>query len=1063
LRLFTFYRGTGSDKLYHGEVLNLVHEPSRVLARVQVGEWYAAIVAPPAGTRIEKPLPGARVTDAPLYVYDPVVANGKSADAAEIFLVNEPVKIVDGQQALLETRLDRNVAMVEVIVTQATANFNKAAADNRVELRRVPSTISYSGRLLPGPAAPDTLPAGKHLRAPVKLSNHPAKQGFLVSDTVRFLIPAHRGSDFLAANPSDTIALKMLLTVDFERTGGGRFVKTKEIQAAAKCNKILRVRLNVNDGLAMESEVLPWSEVDINKTVGEEKYSNWLYVKRGENGSGICWEDALPDIASAITLAGKLRSHAMTVHGILVAGGPAHSYDEGITLPPDTRLFGGWAGTPGTELPAADAMAPYTSSHRALASHKAVVTLAATDSVALDSAATLLDGFVITGAAGSAVLPVSVNHATARINAVEIRDHVTSAPRVLSITAGTGTNLLVAGNDKGVVVGPAGKLVNATIVNNAAASTFEGTLQNSVYWGNGGTVDARGTIEHSAFPGAAPLAGKGNIPLNAVNLAWFSAANTVPGPHFNVSGTPGYAAHALTPNRSPLLGRGDKQAFDDAAPAPAHARDIDGNPRHNGATDIGCYEGAGNAKGFHLRWDMNRVYMSAKANSLSDHPLVLAGNDENVTVAWQVQAIGALTNATLASSSGSGSGNVPGLFKIMSGATANVTATEVLRGKLRVTTGLGVYLPDVEFEVYQAPGILMEWTAGYVGSFHRNSETRERYIHVENAGGWTVRVVSGSDWIKIDGNNKGAHGGVVQEIPGGELKGTRNVKFRVGMKSTLPAGAPPRYGLITIHKTDGMALFFVRQGEQADYLYRPEDPRVQGTRTAAKKFAPFTLKDPRENTSASGRDLGQHGGVFSSFPTQVGYFFQWNRTKAYLQGAAQGGIHMPSDQPYTAWSTTREPCPPGYRQASMKEWVHSIYWNLAEPPVGTIVGGAADRSNYVYGRYADGYYDQLAPDPVNAATDAVAAPGAKMARKGILMVNHYNYAAVFFPTAGAMERNGVDYALNLNILTTHSMNWLTTIRTLNSGHVTHWDRGHIGISCTSLVAGNAALVRCVKE
>jgi hypothetical protein len=573
-----------------------------------------------------------------------------------------------------------------------------------------------------------------------------------------------------------------------------------------------------------------------------------------------------------------------------------------------------------------------------------------------------------------------------------------------------------------------------------------------------------------------PLAGKGNIPVNVVNLAWFSALNAVPGPHFNVNGTPGYAPHVLTPNRSPLLGRGDKAAFDDATPllAAAHKLDIDGNPRHNGDTDIGCHEGTGDVKGFRLQWNMNRVYTSMKPESRSEHALTLVENVEDVMVGWKVEVAGSytagglftagntMTNATLLTASGSGAGIVPGVFHVMTGKESNVDVNEVPRGRLRVVSTLGVYLPAAEFDVYQAPDRPAMWREGYAGSFHRNNETGERYIHVMHDGPWTVRVIAGIAWIKIDGNNKGAYKGEVQETSGGVLSGTGNIKFRVGMKGTLPAGAAPRYGLISVQKKDGTASFYVRQGEEADYLYRPEDPR-QGKRARAMKFAPFALNDPQENTLKTGRELGHRGGVFADYPSRIGYFFQWNRTKAFLLGVAANKDYMDYSIP-GEWNTGREACPPGYRQADMAEWVHSLYWDVKVPSLDSLVNpNYAALGNYAYGRYADGFYDQHAPDPVDDDKSDLVGSGPEMARKGILMVNPYNYASIFFPGAGAMVRDGNGKTPNSVVQEKFCMNWVTERKNNIHVHVTHWDVGHVGISCTTLMPEWAVPVRCVKE
>ena len=58
-----------------------------------------------------------------------------------------------------------------------------------------------------------------------------------------------------------------------------------------------------------------------------------------------------------------------------------------------------------------------------------------------------------------------------------------------------------------------------------------------------------------------------------------------------------------------------------------------------------------------------------------------------------------------------------------------------------------------------------------------------------------------------------------------------------------------------------------------------------GARPAAVKFSSYNLKDPQNRTLVNGDlapDLGQNGGVFVDYPTQMGYFFPWkNGRKAF--------------------------------------------------------------------------------------------------------------------------------------------------------------------------------------
>ncbi|MDR2413534.1 MAG: hypothetical protein LBD64_00920 [Odoribacteraceae bacterium] len=1065
VRLFSFHK---QNAYFSEEILNLKRTSTSLSARVRVGDWHIAMIAPPAATSFLQPVGGKSMAETPLYRYEPTVdpLTGKSSAAAEIFLAHEPVVILPDPDKLtsLSTRLDRNLAMIEVILDRITANFNKAATDHEITLHHVPSTISYTGALLPDRHAPDTLPDGRYPRARVTLKDHPAAKGYLQSDTVRFIVPAHRGRDFFSVVATDTTTLKMLLRVNLERTGGSRFIRSEEIPLVARCNRVLRVRVNINDGIACTAEILPWETVETSVVVGEQ-YSNWLYVKRGDSGSGQSWRDALPDVSSAISKALLLQKLSMPVNGILVAGGSATGvYEESFTIPAGVKIFGGWAGTPGTELPANDTLAPYTSPHRDLATSKAIVS-PLSNGISLAAADALLDGFIIRGTTGN-VIPLLVSNASARVNAVEVRDNaVTGAALVLY--AGTGVNILVADNSAGVMLGENAALVNATIVNNTAASSFLGELQNSVYWGNSGTPVTSGIIQYSAFTGTGPIPGLQNIAINAGNTAWFSATDTIPGPHFDLSPAAGYATSSTTPNRSPLLGRADSLLFNAAAATAALRTDINGNPRHNAATDIGCHEGVGSARGFNLRWNMTSIYISTKNGRETEHPAIIFDNAEGAFVKWHVTVKSVTSNRySLVTGRDSGGGNSEhlGVFKLKAG-KANTGNSQIACGKIALGSNLGGYLPGIELDVYQTPGKSSPWTNGYAGSFHRNSEVEERLIFGSNKGNWIVRVVHGVDWIKIDKHPKGYNNGIVEETFGGILSGSGNIKFRVGMKSKLPPGASPRYGLIAIDRAGGVALFFVRQGEAADYIYGPSDPGRTKGRSNVAKFSPYNLTDPKGGFDKNGVLLGKQGGGFVDYPSKTGYFFKYNDTRAFypdntIPGTAVTKVYSKD------WSSNNDPCPPGYHIPSNPEFVEGYFVNAS---VNSAFSGGVT-TTFVWGRLADGYFDRLATPDVREC-----GAGPNRATEGLIIYNDYNNASVFFPMAGkriaentpgtsAFHSKGGDGG-------GHYVQWTMTRTQQGPPKVfaTHsygtGTTGHIGMSCpgNDTYKYEAISIRCVKD
>ena len=840
-------------------------------------------------------------------------------------------------------------------------------------------------------------------------------------------------------------------------------------------------------------------------------FSGWLYVKQGAGGEGYSWSDPLSSLTAALTQATAMEGAGFTLHGILVAGGSGNMYAGSHVVGAGRRVFGGWEGIPGTELPN-NAAAPYTSPHRDLARFKANLLPAASGSTvaAVQGAGAALDGFVVQSCSNAIALVVGGG---AYIHGVEVKNnHSLGAVLEVSGSSTRAVNVLVADNNGNVTISSGATMVNGTVANNTGAVAVSGaTLLNSVVWRNGSiNLTGSNTVQFCAFPDGSVPAGTGNIPIHvATNTAWFTSGNVSPGPHFNMNASGSKPYYAALSDRSPMLGRGDESSFNTQTPflPPTARTDIDGNPRHYLGTDIGCYEDA-YFEGFKLRWATDRVYISSKAGYASDIPLLLPDNEiTQIGVDWSVTVQGTLNYATFnGPSTGSGSGILVGNIHITPNAPDYTANSERLCGTLLIHTNLGAYLPDVNVQVYQTPGQSAVWTNGYVGSFHRNNEVVARYISGTNSGAWSARIIAGLEWIKIDSLSKfegvditsepnppGTGGGYKKGVQGkfnGVVTGNGDIAFRVGMQSTLPAGAPPRYGLIVITRTTGVAMFFVRQGEEADYLYRPTDTYVpngliQLPRTDAVKFSTFNLRDPLDRTNNGGNALGQHGATWVTHPSKIGNFFQWNRNTAYVRGG-QTSVFSARYDIETSYSATREACPDGYALGTVGEWVMSCYQNVGVPLSGNSISpsGAEVLRNFVYGRLADGYYDQLAPDPVLPTTDAIGAIP-NVAMKGILMVNHFNYASIFFPTAGVMPQGAPATTSDSGFAMYHTRSFILPgiANQHYQIHGTHWsgDDGtglaHVGISCTQIHgdtplqggAGtgdmtypHAAPVRCVK-
>ena len=924
-------------------------------------------------------------------------------------------------------------------------------------------------------------------------------------------------------------------------------------------------------------------EVNVNYITTTE-FTGWLYVKKGSTGDGLNWTKALPTIDKAIVMANKMKAAGFTIQGILVAGGPQRIYPESVTISNGLRIFGGWEGLPGTELPKDIVDAPYTSTHRKLKDYKAVVT----GNVTVTGTGSLLDGFSVWGYTGTTNNAVSVANG-AYINAVEITSNAPttgggSAMNALSVDNAQAVNVLVADNAGGVSLTNYSMMLNGTIVNNKGASVCNNsTMVNTIIWSSNFnsttfTFTGSNSIAHCAMPEPVQ-AGTKNYPIHLNNVAWFTVNNVIPGPHFNLGADPTRPLYAALSNRAPMMGRGDQGMFDLGTPfMPMNNKtDINGNPRHIEWTDIGCYEDA-KFQGFRLRWATDRVYLSSRGGVVNDIPLLLPENEEQqIGVIWQVKVSSVVpayqsvwTPPT--PSSGSGSGVMVGVLQITTLGANYVQGGQIKLGSINIHTNLGAYLPDADFEVWRVPGQSALWEDSFVGAFWRNTETSERYIIGPNSyatfsntpgvigtgtGGtrtykyyythWEARIVSGLDWIKIDANDRGAFGGVVQETFGGMVKGTTpnnatgKIKFRVGLKSINPNPSKPRYGLIIIMRGNvpsgqtepnytGAAWFFVRQGEEADYIYGPTDlPHPVNIdnvpRPFAVKFSPYNIQHPgnpidvRQNNAADGAvnavktTSTKSTAVFTQYPTQVGDFFQRNGMIAFRRGLQSYALST-TPPAYTTDNVSdgkklvpatfaRDVCPPGYRHPTYGEIAHSLYDAINY----TSTTGAATGYNggletmlrgFVWGYYADGYFDQIMPDDISETTGIAlnrgiyfwpgrnaGLAGNVAAGKGMLMVNHKNYASCYFPMAGTMgstaatvkgiqqDFNYIDnpqvnlspaiYAPSLYRLSaTSGVTGMYPSRNSISTANTHWIAGHVGLSCTTISNGNGTPIRCVK-
>jgi len=280
------------------------------------------------------------------------------------------------------------------------------------------------------------------------------------------------------------------------------------------------------------------------------------------------------------------------------------------------------------------------------------------------------------------------------------------------------------------------------------------------------------------------------------------------------------------------------------------------------------------------------------------------------------------------------------------------------------------------------------------------------------------------------------------------------------------------------------------------------------------KYSPFNIVAPVsysmvDQPAAGAIALPVNGATFVDYPTLVGDYFQRNRMVPYRRGVQTNGFPSNVESSY---NSAREVCPPGYKHPTFGELKESLYQNLANNNNSVSGTDGETMRGFMWGYYADGFFDQHAPDPVPAvnvgSTFVVPSsvsptntliPGnvfpsnpnnaALVAAKGMLMVNHANFASCFFPMSGTMSNTAPNTAIpsasnpawqNYSVanpvidgVTVFSLYtnqsgmcgfYPTTYWTGNNANgSTHWVSGHVGLACTSIAAYFASNVRCVKE
>ncbi len=180
--------------------------------------------------------------------------------------------------------LVRNAALVKIVI--ADAGGLDVSGSHLLKLTNVPTTLNWEGGLYPDRNSPAVSTAP--MTGTFTVHNSVSQTGHQYSDTLRFIIPAHKGNDYLSASPADTTTSHLKISVDLACEGGIHFKKADiPIPRVPRVNSTLLVRLFLGGKLDVSAEILEWTDHELNADLSQ----TLLYTDKA--AIGLAFKDTL--------------------------------------------------------------------------------------------------------------------------------------------------------------------------------------------------------------------------------------------------------------------------------------------------------------------------------------------------------------------------------------------------------------------------------------------------------------------------------------------------------------------------------------------------------------------------------------------------------------------------------------------------------------------------------------------------------------------------------------------------------------------------------------------------
>jgi hypothetical protein len=260
IRIYMF---DGEDK-FNRRLLQVERDNEMLVAKsVPAGTWDFALVTTLDGEGVAdilNPVVGQKREDDIMLRLTP--SGTELPQAPELIMGN-----VDGQPILPNqinevtdiTKLARNVAKLEITLKKPKG-YSTEAGVHTLTLGNIPTTLNWKGELEPSKTAP-AVATGAVMSGAFVITD--TGGGTQESNTLTFLVPAHRGSDFMEEFPADTTTCKLTVSIKLklDTPSGNEYYEKGPvvIPVTPKANKILRICLVPSEArLEVESAVVDW-------------------------------------------------------------------------------------------------------------------------------------------------------------------------------------------------------------------------------------------------------------------------------------------------------------------------------------------------------------------------------------------------------------------------------------------------------------------------------------------------------------------------------------------------------------------------------------------------------------------------------------------------------------------------------------------------------------------------------------------------------------------------------------------------------------------------------------